>query len=189
MAETAFFILGGILVVGAVLISVLGLRSERFPTSRAAVAGIAVLFAALVVATAAFSWIHAEEHQRDYAAELAAERDAAAGERAAIIREQTQAVDPAVDEPVDVGGEQVFDNAGCASCHTLAAAGAAGTVGPDLDEVLPDRTPDEIEQLIVDPEAEITPGFPAGVMPDTYGDTLSDAELEALVEYLVQSTQ
>jgi uncharacterized cupredoxin-like copper-binding protein/cytochrome c551/c552 len=32
-----------------------------------------------------------------------------------------------------VAGRSVFDANGCASCHTLAAAGANGTIGPSLD--------------------------------------------------------
>jgi mono/diheme cytochrome c family protein len=32
-------------------------------------------------------------------------------------------------------GAVVFDGAGCAGCHTLSAAGASGTSGPDLDAV------------------------------------------------------
>jgi mono/diheme cytochrome c family protein len=32
---------------------------------------------------------------------------------------------------------KVFDTAGCASCHTLAAAGSTGTVGPNLDQLKP----------------------------------------------------
>lgn len=35
-------------------------------------------------------------------------------------------------------GKAVF-TANCASCHTLAAADATGTVGPDLDSVKPDE--------------------------------------------------
>lgn len=34
-------------------------------------------------------------------------------------------------------GEQIFNSAGCSGCHTLAAAGAAGTVGPNLDQKKP----------------------------------------------------
>ena len=34
-------------------------------------------------------------------------------------------------------GKQVFETAGCTSCHTLADAGATGTVGPNLDEAKP----------------------------------------------------
>lgn len=189
MAQAAFFTLAAILVLGAVLLSAIGLRSERFPTSRGPLLGIAILFAALVVATGAFAWIHAEEEQDHHAAELAEEREQAAGERAERLRGQAQEVDPAQDEPVEVGGEQVFEGAGCASCHALEAAGSTATVGPGLDETLPDRSREEIERLIVDPESEVTPGFPAGVMPGNYEETLSAAELEALVEFLVQSTQ
>ena len=59
-------------------------------------------------------------------------------------------------------GQQIFDDQGCSGCHTFAAAGATQTIGPDLDEVLPDRTPQEIEQSIVDPDAELSPGFNQG---------------------------
>src|SRR4029079_3949334 len=34
-------------------------------------------------------------------------------------------------------GKQVFETAGCKSCHTLKDAGASGTVGPNLDEKKP----------------------------------------------------
>ena len=36
-----------------------------------------------------------------------------------------------------VAGKQVFETAGCKSCHTLKAAGATGTVGPNLDQLKP----------------------------------------------------
>ena len=35
-------------------------------------------------------------------------------------------------------GKAVFTSAGCVGCHTLADAGATGTVGPNLDEAKPD---------------------------------------------------
>ena len=34
-------------------------------------------------------------------------------------------------------GKAVFASAGCTGCHTLKAAGATGTVGPNLDQVKP----------------------------------------------------
>lgn len=34
-----------------------------------------------------------------------------------------------------VAGKAVFIDTGCSSCHTVAAAGAHGTVGPNLDQV------------------------------------------------------
>ena len=35
-------------------------------------------------------------------------------------------------------GKQIFTDEGCGGCHTLAAADASGTSGPDLDELAPD---------------------------------------------------
>jgi mono/diheme cytochrome c family protein len=34
-------------------------------------------------------------------------------------------------------GKAVFASAGCVGCHTLKAAGATGTVGPNLDQLKP----------------------------------------------------
>jgi mono/diheme cytochrome c family protein len=36
-------------------------------------------------------------------------------------------------------GKGVFVDAGCSTCHTLAAVGASGTVGPSLDELEPSK--------------------------------------------------
>ncbi len=97
---------------------------------------------------------------------------------------------PGIEAPVAPGGEggQVFADNGCGSCHTLAAAQSTGTVGPSLDDVLPGMSPEEILESIVDPEANLSPGFAAGVMPATYGDDISPEELDLLVEFLFDST-
>jgi hypothetical protein len=42
-----------------------------------------------------------------------------------------------------------------------------------------------IEQSILEPGAYVVDGFPDGVMPPNLGDRLSDAELQALVDYLL----
>ena len=84
-------------------------------------------------------------------------------------------------------GEQLFTDAAeptaCGSCHTLTEAGTTGTTGPNLDEVLPDLSGEQIRQSIVDPEAEITEGFSPGLMPN-YGESLSEAQVDGLVQYL-----
>jgi cytochrome c oxidase subunit 2 len=84
-------------------------------------------------------------------------------------------------------GQQVFANAGCGACHTLAAAGATGEVGPSLDSVLPELTAEQVRESIVDPNAEIAEGYQPGVMPEDFGDQLSDEQLTALVDYLTSS--
>src|SRR6476619_2670984 len=85
-------------------------------------------------------------------------------------------------------GAQVFANNGCGGCHTLAAAESGGVTGPNLDEVLPGQSAAMIETSIVDPNADIVPGYKAGVMPENFKETLSKKEIEQLVEYLIKST-
>jgi cytochrome c oxidase subunit 2 len=72
----------------------------------------------------------------------------------------------------------------CATCHTLADAGAKGQVGPDLDKVLKGKDAAFIKESILEPDKEIAPGFQPGVMPPNFGDTLSAEQVDALVKYL-----
>lgn len=95
-------------------------------------------------------------------------------------------------------GKAVFTGAsGCGGCHTLASAGASGTVGPNLDVRL--RTDCAaaaskrvrgatltqcIHTAIVNPYAYIPSGYTKGVMPATFGTTLTPAQVQSLVGYL-----
>ena len=74
-------------------------------------------------------------------------------------------------------GEAIFADNGCASCHTLEAAGASGTIGPNLDEAQPDHA------LVVD---RVTNG--AGPMP-AFGDSLDEQQINDVAAYVVESTQ
>jgi mono/diheme cytochrome c family protein len=97
---------------------------------------------------------------------------------------------PGAEPPTVAGGPgaQVFANNGCGGCHTLAAAEAGGTVGPDLDEVLQGQSAAMIEKSIVDPNADITKGFPSNVMPPDYEREIPANEIKQLVDFLVSST-
>jgi cytochrome c oxidase subunit II len=97
--------------------------------------------------------------------------------------------------PSGSAGATVFTSNGCGSCHTLKAAGTTATVGPDLDQ-LPveaqraNQPLDKfVQQSIVDPNAYVEHGYPKGVMPQTFGSSLSKAQLGALVQYLIQSSK
>jgi mono/diheme cytochrome c family protein len=63
----------------------------------------------------------------------------------------------------------------CASCHTLAAAHAKGTVGPNLDE----KKPSESRVL-----RQVTDG--GGGMP-AFGGRLSKAQIAAVAAYVAKS--
>ena len=69
-------------------------------------------------------------------------------------------------------GKQVFETAGCKSCHTLKDAGATGTVGPNLDEAKPSA------DLVVD---RVTNG--KGVMPSFSGQ-LSAKQIADVAAYV-----
>lgn len=86
-------------------------------------------------------------------------------------------------------GAQVFASYGCGNCHTFAAAKSGGVTGPNLDESLaPDDDAAAIEEMIVEPNAEIVKGYQPNVMPPNFGELLSPKELEDLVQYLIENS-
>jgi len=71
-----------------------------------------------------------------------------------------------------VAGKAVFSSAGCASCHTLADAGATGAVGPNLDATSPSY------DMAVE---RVTNG--QGVMPP-FADTLTEQQISDVAAYV-----
>jgi outer membrane protein assembly factor BamB len=68
-------------------------------------------------------------------------------------------------------GMKVFSST-CASCHTLAAAGSTGTVGPNLDQLKPS------DAVVV---KQVTNG--GGGMP-AFGSSLSKAQIQSVSKYV-----
>jgi cytochrome c oxidase subunit II len=99
----------------------------------------------------------------------------------------------ALTAPPGEAGKSVFAANGCASCHTLQAAGATGKVGPDLDklpayEKQAGKPPEAfVRESIVDPNAYVQPGFPKNVMPPF--STLPKDQLDALVKFLIDASR
>jgi cytochrome c2 len=90
-------------------------------------------------------------------------------------------------------GKAVFAANGCASCHTFKPAGASGTVGPDLDDIAANAQKADRGSLdqythesIVDPNAYVVPGYSAGIMPQDFGQKLSEKQVADLVAFLTQ---
>ena len=92
-------------------------------------------------------------------------------------------------------GKAIFTSNGCTACHTLAAAGASGKIGPDLDKLPAEAAragqplASFVRESIVNPNAYVEPGFPKGVMPQNFATTISKQNLDALVQYLIQSSK
>ena len=93
-----------------------------------------------------------------------------------------------------VSGAAVFKNNRCGSCHTLTAAGATGEGRPrprQAAAVRADRRgkplEDFVRESITDPNAYVEKGYPKNVMPPFAN--LPKAQLDALVQYLIQSSK
>jgi cytochrome c oxidase subunit 2 len=100
-------------------------------------------------------------------------------------------------------GKAIFTgSSGCSGCHTLAAAGATGTLGPNLDQRLRSDCASPASQkvrgsslqkcittAITKPYAYIPTGYKAGVMPANFATKLSGTQIEALVNFLSSVTK
>lgn len=75
------------------------------------------------------------------------------------------------EEAVLTLGKTTFTST-CAGCHTLSEAGTTGSVGPNLDDLMPD------EMLVIH---QVTNG--GGGMP-AFGNVLSKQEIEAVAKYV-----
>jgi mono/diheme cytochrome c family protein len=104
----------------------------------------------------------------------------------------------AVSGTTPADGKMVFTGVGgCSSCHTLAAASATGTVGPNLDmrlksdcalptsiKIRGSSLADCIHTAIIKPYAFIPSGYAAGVMPPNFATKLTGSEITALVNFI-----
>jgi mono/diheme cytochrome c family protein len=106
-------------------------------------------------------------------------------------------------EPVgEVGGDpqageelfarQTIDSqAGCITCHSLepdqvlVGPSMAGVAGRADERAVGISTEEYLRQSILEPDAHVVEGFPAGVMPQTYDEVLSDVQVDNLVAYLL----
>jgi cytochrome c551/c552 len=92
-------------------------------------------------------------------------------------------------------GKVVYNANGCGACHTFTPAGSTGKVGPDLDNLAASAKKANQGTLaqyvlssIVNPNGYIVPGYPANVMPQTFGQKLSKQQLADLVAFLTQGS-
>ncbi|HUH15847.1 MAG TPA: cytochrome c oxidase subunit II [Gaiellaceae bacterium] len=85
-------------------------------------------------------------------------------------------------------GEAIFTTAGCGGCHAFEPAGSDAEVGPALDALDPGGAPlsEFVRESIVDPSAVLAEGYQGDVMPNTYDKSLTEEQLDTLVQYLVE---
>ena len=79
------------------------------------------------------------------------------------------------DDMFDLGKDVFLNKAVCSTCHTLADAGSNSQIGPNLNEIRPNK------MTVMN---AVTNGI--GVMP-TYEDQLTPEEIEAVAHYVSTS--
>lgn len=102
-----------------------------------------------------------------------AHEEAAGGEEPPAGEPPPEAPPPGEATGDAAAGKEVFTgDAACASCHTLADAGATGSIGPNLDAAKPPY------ELVVD---RVTNGM--GAMP-SFADSLSEQQIQDVAAYV-----
>ncbi len=123
-------------------------------------------------------------------------------EQQTIAAVEGEAAPPAEEAPKETAGPRdpadIFATLGCGGCHTLAGVpGAVGTVGPDLTKLATEAgsrvegmsAEEYVRESIVNPNAYIVEGYPSGVMPQNFGEKLSEEELNNLVDWILNPDQ
>lgn len=137
---------------------------------------LVVAVAGLALAAGCGGGDEGDEGQTAGAATEATTAEAAATMEEATTAETAATTEAATGEGDAQAGEQVFASAGCSNCHTLAAAGATGQVGPNLDELQP-----SVDQVV----EQVTNG--GGGMP-AFDETLTDEQIRAVAAFVAEAT-
>ena len=85
-------------------------------------------------------------------------------------------------------GERLFGDHGCGDCHTMAAGGYGGRLGPRLDAILQGIGVSAIRAFIIHPPHGI-PGYEAGLMPENFGSRLPRSDVRALAAFIRTAAQ
>ena len=103
---------------------------------------------------------------------------------------------PIPEDQLATVGAELIESQGCTGCHAIEGI-SQSQVGPaltNIGSVAEERVADAgvenaqiyIEESIVAPNEYIVPGYNANVMPQTFDQTLSEDQVDALVQYLLE---
>ena len=116
------------------------------------------------------------------------------GDYRAWIASMKQAATTAATAAADplAPGRKLFTVTGCNACHALADANAVGPLGPKLDgigtragsTVAGQSAEEYVRTSILKPAEHLAPGF-QDIMPKDYAQRLPAADLDVLVQYLL----
>jgi mono/diheme cytochrome c family protein len=114
--------------------------------------------------------------------------DAPAEREAAPAQAEVQAAKQriAAGGAITARGRQLFADEGCDRCHSIAAIGAGGKLGPRLDRL--DEDAKDIAESIADPRDETVDGYPEKLMPTDYARRMDDEEIQALAAFVAAAS-
>jgi predicted lipoprotein with Yx(FWY)xxD motif/cytochrome c2 len=89
-------------------------------------------------------------------------------------------------------GMTIAQDAGCLACHSTDGSilvgptwqGAYGSQDPLTDGTTVTVDDEYLRESIVDPDAKVVQEFQPSIMPQNYGETLSDSDIEAIIAYI-----
>jgi mono/diheme cytochrome c family protein len=174
--EIALALVGGAFILFALISSfVLPARYPDFPGRHVGwyVAAGILFFVAMISAVLVFG---VEKKEVATAAEATTAAATTSTTAAATTTTASTTSTGAAPQGDPAAGKSVFTSAGCSGCHTLKAAGASGTVGPNLDQLKPayDKVVHQVE-------------VGGGAMPAFKG-TLTPKQIQDVAAFVVAST-
>jgi mono/diheme cytochrome c family protein len=92
------------------------------------------------------------------------------------VAQSTQPAGPSFPKGNADAGKAIFASSGCGGCHTLKAAGAGGTVGPNLDQLKPELA--RIETQV----------YNGGTTMPPFKDSLSPQKIADVSQFVYSST-
>ena len=92
------------------------------------------------------------------------------------VPQSTQPAGPSFPKGNADAGKAIFASAGCGGCHTLKAANASGTVGPNLDQLKPDLP--RIEKQV----------YNGGTTMPPFKDSLTPQKIADVSQFVYSST-
>ena len=177
--ETALLVVAAVFIVFALTVALVIPRSRpEFPSRRLGVFVVVCVAFFAAQLTAVLVLAEVGEADEPVAHEETTEPETTETETTPTETTETTSTDTTTETPSGaaqgdpVAGKAVFASAGCASCHTLADAGATGTIGPNLDAASPSA------DLVVE---RVTNG--QGVMP-SFKDALSEQQIQDVAAYV-----
>jgi mono/diheme cytochrome c family protein len=167
--EVTLLIVAGLFIAWALITAIfIPRRNPDFPTTLTAFVMVSALF--LAAQLGAVFWVTSTQEVSN---ETAPAGTTTGGGTTTPAETTTTAGTTTTGGKGDpAAGKAVFTSAGCVGCHTLADAGATGTVGPNLDEKKPPY------DLVV---TRVTHG--KGPMPPFKGQ-LSDQQIQDVAAYV-----